>query len=162
MAGVLDTLQQIAACVVAQFEEDGLPAPCFAGLLPGDAVAHDYSQTCTDDGDGMLWVRLAAAYPATATGVVDETVGNCGKSLGLDVEVGVIRRAALPDDQGDPPSEAEQAAVVEQQIKDMLAVKKALKCCVALKGMDHRLLPYQPVGPGGDVVGGLWGVSIAL
>lgn len=151
----------IAACIKAQFEADGLPEPCYLGVLPGDAVAHDYRGTC-EGLDGQVWVRLGAAYPATTVGQLDETAGNCGKSLGLDIEIGSIRSAPYPDDDGNPPSEAEQAAATEQQIKDMVTIKKALKCCMPLKGSDHILGPYQPVGPQGGVVGGVWLLSVTL
>jgi hypothetical protein len=157
---ILSVMTDITACLIAQFETDGRPPFCFAGLLPGDAIAHDYTKSC-DDADGMLWVRFASGYPATAVGLQDDSTNNCAKSLGYDLEVGFLRGAPLPDDQGNPPTVEEQQASVEQQLADMLTARKALKCCVPLKSMEYRLGGFQPFGPMGGVVGGLWALSVA-
>jgi hypothetical protein len=154
---IQDTLEKLASCLCAQIETDGLPAVCFCGLAPGAEIALDYQGDCPDGVCGMAWVRLATAYPATALGNTSEQPGNCAVPVGFDVEIGIVRCASLPDEDGSPPSEADLLADTQIQVADMLVMRRAVVCCV---GSDHLLRAYTPIGPDGGVVGGVWAVSL--
>lgn len=158
---VQSTLHALAECLCAQIATDDSPAMCFCGVVPGDAAVADYAGDC-DTETGMAWVRLISTYPATGVGVPDERAGNCGAALGFDVEVGILRMMSVGDDLGNPPTAAEQLAAVDQQVKDMMTMRRAVACCPALPGKDFTLNTYTPQGPYGALVGGFWTISVVL
>jgi hypothetical protein len=154
-------LEQVAACVCAQIEVDGLPKTCFCGILPGQEVAWDYTGDCSGDGGcGMAWVRLVAAYPSVVIGTPDQQPGNCGSMVGMDVEVGILRCVSMPHEDGSPPDPADLQADAALQVADAMALRKAVYCCGPEK--DLVLGYYTPLGPAGGVVGGFWLVSMQV
>ena len=157
---VQDKLEQIAACVCAQIEVDGLPETCFCGILPGAEVAWDYTGECDDGVCGMAWVRLISVYPSTAIAVPSEQPGNCSSLIGMDVELGILRCVSLPDDDGTPPKPADLQADAALQIADAMALRKAALCCAPEK--DFMLGLYTPLGPAGGLVGGTWTISLQV
>lgn len=154
MASVAERLQALALCLCAEVAKD--KPTCFCGVLPGAAIAHDYTSNC-EEACGMAWVRMDAAQPVTGIDLVDETVFNCGSDLGFSVEVGIIRCSVLPSD-GEAPTDAEQLEMAVQQLTDMATMRTAIACCDV---GDLILRAYQPFGPTGGVVGGTWLVSMA-
>lgn len=152
---MIEHLVQLATCLCAQIDTDGSPPVCFCGVLPGEAVAHDYSSQC-DEECGMAWVRLVTAGPVSGINILSETVNNCSSMLGVDIEVGIIRCAVINSD-GEPPTVAEQLAMTDQQLADMLTMRRAIACC----DFDHILGLYTPIGPTGAILGGAWIVSLA-
>lgn len=157
---VYDHLTSLAACLAQQIEDDGLPSVCWSGVIPGDGVVADYAGDCAD-ACGMAWVRLTQMYPSQAVGVVDTTVGNCSASLGLDIEVGILRCMMVMED-GGPPPDSELAATADLQHGDAMAIWRAINCCTALPNKDFILGPYLPMGPQGGMVGGAYTLSTAL
>jgi hypothetical protein len=71
----------------------------------------------------------------------------------------VLRCISIEEDGGvmDP---ADMLAAVNQQIEDMMAMRRALLCCDAIESSVMGL--YTPVGPDGGLVGGTWLVSIGM
>lgn len=157
MNKVYSMLTDLAACLCVQIEEDGSPGTCFCGVISGEMATADYLTDC-DTRDGMAWVRLANSYPTTALGIVSEESDNCGSILGVDIEIGVLRHHPIegPDGNGEPPTPEQMAETADQQIKDMLSMKRAVKCCSALPRKNYILGMYTPIGPRGGVVGGAW------
>lgn len=153
--GVFAKMQAIATCLCAQIETDGLPTPCFCGVIPGEAAVFDYIDGC-DNECGMAWVRLDTAQPTTGIGIVNETLNNCGSEVGFQVEVGIVRCFPIPED-GNPPTEAEYLEGAELQVADMLCMRRALACCDI---GDFILDAYTPIGPDGMVLGGLWQATL--
>lgn len=151
-------LTSLAECLCATIITEGLPEPCFCGVVPGDIVALDYINGC-DDKCGMAWVRLALASPTTGVGVVDEQVNNCGSTVGFTTEVGIARCLPVNED-GTPPDVADYLASAQLQIADMLAMRKAIECCEDLG--DLILDSYQPLGPSGMAVGGFWLATMTM
>jgi hypothetical protein len=157
---VQEKLEQIAACVCAQIEVDGLPATCFCGILPGAEVALDYAGDCADGVCGMAWVRLIGVYPSSVIGTPSEQPGNCSHLIGMDVELGIVRCASMPDDEGNPPAPADLQADAALQVADAMALRKAATCCAPER--DFILGAYIPVGPAGGLVGGFWTLSLQV
>jgi len=156
---VQETLEELASCLCAQVEADGLPAVCFCGVVPGLEIALDYQGDCAD-ACGMAWVRLVALYPSTSIGQPSEQPGNCSLMLGLDIEIGMVRCASGMDEAGTPPTAGQLLADTELQVADALAMRKALLCCHNSK--DFLLGPYAPYGPAGGMVGGAWTVALQV
>lgn len=150
-------MTEIAACVCAELEELGRPT-CFCGIIPGSRVIPDYLANCENSADGIAWVRMAVAYPAYQPGIpIDSPAESATAGLGYDIEVGVLR-AYVSDAEG--PTEAEAADAATFQTDDMLAIRRAIQCCVALERADFILGQYAPLGPDGFIAGGAWTVMV--
>lgn len=158
---VSNVLATLATCLCAQITTDGGPEPCFCGVVPGDAVVQDYAGNCVDL-CGMAWVRLVSLYPASGVGFIDENAGNCASELGLEIEIGLMRCAEMPDDRGNPPTDAALLRSVELQTAGALTMRRAILCCPSLSPKDYKLGPYAPAGPMGGLVGGTWQLSLVV
>lgn len=154
---IMVRLAALAECLCAQIIADGLPEPCFCGLVPGEAPAIEYVTNCDDDKCGMAWVRLAAVAPITGVGLPSIVVNNCNAEIGYDAEVGIMRCAPVGDTDGTPPPSDDLLQAADLQIADMFAMYRAIACCGALG--DFIIETYTPVGPDGGAVGGFWTLS---
>jgi hypothetical protein len=158
---IFDVLTEVAACLCAQIQIDGLPEPCFCGVVPGEAIAIDYAGDCAPL-CGMAWVRLSNVYSAASVGVASVLPGNCGRSTGIDIEVGIVRCISAGDSDGSPPSPEELQDATELQLADAMVLQRTLICCDALDSGSIIMGTYTPVGPQGGVVGGTVLVSVML
>jgi hypothetical protein len=157
-----EVLVNLAACVEATLQDEGLAPVCFNGVVPGDGISAAWGAECDDGGPcGMAWTRLVLAYPATAVGQQDQTPGNCGAGIGLDIEVGILR--CTPVGLQDAETEEVDALASSMEVlNDMLALRKAIQCCTSLPSKDVVLGSWTPMGPLGGLVGGAWGLFVAL
>ena len=137
---------------------DGADPVCFCGVVPGEAMAIDYVESC-DDTCGMAWVRLIAVVPANGFGIPNTNTGNCGAALGIDIEVGMARCFPTPDD-GGPPDAETQLAIAAQVNADMMVMRRAIACCPGSR--DWVIDGYSPFGPQGGSIGGIWGLSLMV
>lgn len=149
----------LADCLCAEIAASGLPGVCFCGVLAGDSVPLDYCTECDGGGCGMAWVRLSAVTPlgseATAT-TGTGTFNTCTMPLVATVEVGIARCAPMPNEDGEPPTLAEQLDAAQLQAADMAASVRAIRCC---EGIDQKALvlaQWVPLGPDGGCLGGVW------
>lgn len=159
---IMARLEAVAACLCAAIEdpENGVPGVCYCGVVPGDQPPAVYSGDCEDE-CGMAWVRLATVYPATGVGVTNLQPLRCDPALGLDVEIGMLRCMSVGDERGNLPTAQEQHDAVALQMADMTVMLKALLCCDAIPSGDVIIGQYQPLGPQGGLVGGLFTASIS-
>lgn len=157
-----DILEALAECLCEQIEASSVPGVCFCGVIPGDGIVVDYAGNCRDGKQGMAWVRLTAMYPAEGLNVVSERVNNCGSSIGLDLELGIVRPVAVADHRARAPSADAYRAAGRLMNDDALVMLRALKCCETLQDLDHIVGTYNPAGPEGGVVGGTWPVATIL
>lgn len=153
-------LTDLAACLCAQIQESGEPDVCFCGVIPGDAAVADHAGDC-EVKCGMAWVRLSNSYPVTGVGIPDETAGNCGSSMGLEVEVGILRCLEIPAD-GSPPPPPAMSEAVRLQSADLMTIWRAVMCCEAINSKDVRIGEYRPMGPLGGLYGGAFTISTVL
>ena len=157
MTTILERMTDLTACIVAQITVDGSPEPCWSGIVAGQAV--DLGLAGVDCDGGMVWVRLAQAYPSQSIGQVAQSLGNCSVGTGFDLEMGIIRPIELTEEGPDP---AQALADAEQQMKDMQTMRRALVCCSSFHPKDFILGSYQPYGPLGGVLGGTWTIYAGL
>jgi hypothetical protein len=154
----------LADCLCQQITDSGLPPVCFCGIIPGDAVILDYCTSCDGDACGMAWVRLVSAGPLIgspmAVGAANTGVNTCATLLVATIEVGIARCAPMPDDDGAPPTMADQLAAAELHAADMAAVMRAIVCCPGLDQRNMLLLDWAPIGPEGGCLGGRWQVMV--
>jgi hypothetical protein len=157
-----DLLDSIAACLCAAIKDAPVPDVCFCGVVPGDGVVTEYAGNCDGENQGMAWVRQTLIYPAAGLNVVNENPLNCGSAMGMDIEIGMIRPAAAPDAFGNPPSAEDYRRLSSLTNDDALIMWRALACCTSLTELDYILGTYQPFGPMGGVVGGVWSAAVIL
>jgi hypothetical protein len=156
VADIFETLEQLAACLCVQIEDDGLMDPCFCGVVPGTGMVYGYlGDNCEQ---GVAWVRLEMAYPANAVGQMAIVEGNCESSLGADVEVGILRPMPVGDEFGNLPSGEIITGIAGLQIADAITMRKAISCCSHAE--EWILGGYTPLGPEGGVVGGAWTINM--
>jgi len=153
-----DVLTDIAAALCVQIEMDGSPPVCFCGVVPGDSLTADVAGWC-DDTCGVAWVRLIAATMVSGVGDANETAGNCGATVGFDVEVGILRCQRIPEED-ETLSAEEQTETARQQAADVQTILRAI--CRSVDEKDYIIRDYAPMGPLGGLVGGAWSISTVL
>lgn len=164
---VFTQMASIAECLCGKIVENDLPPLCFCGIIAGEApydamgVGGECDEDDEDSGCGQAWVRLVNGYPSTNVGQADVMPGNCSNGFGFDLEIGILRCSRIEEKGGALPAE-EVLEGVQLQIADMLTMQEALLCCPDLNNEDFILGQYQPIGPGGGVLGGTWLISVGL
>ncbi len=147
----------LAACVV-ELRADGTDGNlCATTKYPGESAPLDYAEC-----GGMLWVRLVSASPTTQFPNPEGRPNACAQTLAFNLEVGLLRPSPIPENiMGDfqLPSDEEHAEATDRQMDDMQAVHRGL--LRASKDIDMMLIgSYQPVGPIGGTVGGMWTLAV--
>lgn len=154
MSDLLDAAQEeLAAC--------GGQRVCWAGLAPGGVTTLDHCDCGNTGCGGQLTVRLVSAFPYTSFPFAADASegGTCSKPLAYQVEVGVYRCYTMVDVSGQPPTVAAALSATADQTRDMIALRKAIKC-----SLDNALVEigtYTPLGPDGTCVGGYWNAWLA-
>lgn len=154
-----DTLDLLALCLCGQIAADGLPAPCFCGVLPGNEFPIK-AQSCRA-GNGIAYVRLINTYPSVQVGVAHLEPANCAVGHGLDIEVGIYRCYPLQRDGSNPPPEVMLEAA-HLQYADERAMRRAIACCDWIPSTDYVVGQYIPQGPAGGLIGGTLPISAML
>lgn len=154
-------LKDLAKSLEEEIKRSPVPECCFVGVVPGDAAVGDFAGTCRGK-QGMAWVRMMSMYPASGINVVNSEPNNCGSSIGMDLEVGMIRPVSTIDARGKPPKPETYAASAELQDNDAIVMLRAIRGCSAFQAYDNIVGQYQPTGPLGGLVGGTWGLAVLL
>jgi hypothetical protein len=153
---VVVALASLADCVCNELAETGAGPTCWCGLYPGATVSWEYCGECNSGRCGMGYVRLAAAFPYT-TFPVQQIDTRCASPLGWAVEVGALRCLPQPES-GELLDVDGMAEIAIAQVLDASALHRAIKCC----GVEAAVEVYQPLGPTGGCVGGLWRAYLAV
>lgn len=141
--------------------------PCRCGIVIGEQVAWDEC-CCRQQEDGTVccgeaWVRAVSLYPSTNFPTPDSQAPLCTSGLfAAVVELGVLRCAPSPDDQGNPPSVEDVEATARQVLVDSKAMRTAAKCCFPSDQRDVLIGAWQPVGPEGGCVGGTLTITVRV
>jgi hypothetical protein len=121
-----------------------------AHLAPGNNVAWD------DCCNGQLWVRVISVVGASS--MSNPRLQPCALQFQVRLGVGVIRCAAVINDQGVPPSAQQMTNDTLMMLVDRTDVMQALICCVpnipGLNSQTLRIEDWLPQGPQGGCVGG--------
>lgn len=150
--GALETLAA-CLCLGVQNDNDGTEF-CFCGVIPGQGVP-DFLSACTKG--GVAYTRLITSYPSQTVGQIDQTEGNCAAGIGFDVEVGIYRNFPIRSD-GLPLGSDAMLAVSRQQQQDIETMRTAIACCAWVAGKDYIIGQWNPVGPQGAWIGGVFTV----
>lgn len=149
-------LDSLAECLCEMIQSSRVPDVCFCGVVPGEAPAADYMGDCRGMQQGMAWVRLTAMYPASGVGVVSELPTTNTTSLGLDIEIGMLRPMPPPDPTGAAPTPEQYRELARLCNDDAMVMYRAVYCCEAFTSIPTVLGQYVPVGPQGLAIGGTW------
>lgn len=131
----------------------------FCGLIGGETTPLDY---CGPDNCGMAFVRLTNI--TTSTQVDGETAGgriNCAVLVDANVEVGIARCAPGVDDFGNMPTEADHLEAALAMAVDAGIVLEVISCG-KVGGLTIGPGAWNPFGPDGGCVGGVWTATIEV
>lgn len=131
---------------------------CAVAKYPGEGVPLDYAEC-----GGMLWVRMVQANPTRAFPNPVQDLNDCGATLAVPLEVGLMRPAPIPANfvtgEMDLPDDDDHNAAADKQADDMEAMWRGLK--VAAQDIEYLLIgSYSPVGPAAGSVGGTWTLTV--
>lgn len=153
----IETMGMILDALNEELDADGTrEGMCSFTIHPGDTTIADYG---TESCGGMSWLRLVGANTTANFPSSNVTVNNCAYEMAFSAEVGILRPGVLPDVNGvneiDLPSDTERYDEAALQLKDMMAMKRAL--AAVGRDMDNFIIQaYTPIGPDGGIVGGTW------
>jgi hypothetical protein len=120
-----------------------------AVLAPGIEAAFD------DCCEGQVWVRLVQLAPVTTLQTRKASGHHCAvDTWNVTVEIGVVRCAAVVDDEGNAPTPPEITADADQVIADMESLMAAIQCCME----PTDFVRWEPQGVLGGCAGGKWTV----
>lgn len=151
-------MEDLSACLCAEVSATNSGELCFCGVVAGEAI--DAGLAGVGRCSGAAWVRLDQVFPSTNFPDPDQKA-ECSTLLAATIEVGVIRNVILGNDRRNPTVD-ELVAVTRAQVADMSAMHRAITCCVTKSNIDfvYVLNDYQPYGPEGGIVGGMWTVTV--
>jgi len=153
---VSSVLIELADCLCREIADTpGMKEPCFCGVLPGDAAPLVYCNACEG---GQAWVRLVGV------GAPDEVLplNNCVGLMAVRFEMGMVFGWLPVDDDGEPQDMSASLAATERQMDEMSLMHKVLTCCPLSINEKVGGLSYEPTGPDGTCLGGIWTGSVAV
>lgn len=152
---IKDMLQGLSEQLCSAIDDRGWPEPCLCTVMEGEIVPFDYCDSCSG---GMAWVRLVRMSPPD-TAVQQNT---CATSVNIEVEMGIIRAAPMPDDDNTLPTADEHLDAARHQIDEAEVMFNTLRLMQTPQGERFFNLNYAPIGPDGGCVGGTWTATVAL
>jgi len=153
---------ELLSCVEETLSKYQAPV-CRSFLAPGGSPSWD---TCCDcgRGEGMAWVQIVSVGPTEAfPGIFQGAMRQPPPEFVLEMNVGILRCAAVLDDQGRAPSSEKMTADGMKVQRDRAIVAEAIRCCF-LEQADpgtFSIGSWTPLGPQGGCVGGTTSIRIA-
>ena len=99
----------------------------------------------------QAWVRVMSVQPTQTPQSFE--YGECGATLRLSLEVGVLRCIEVPEG-GEAPTASDVMVAAMQSMADMRAIYCAAMSCEVWEGIDSGT--WTPSGPLGGQYGGIW------
>lgn len=131
------------------------PPVCRVGIVPGPApngpTRDSCGQSCNGDSDGQLWASLNGA---------EVTDSEQCQNLRASVSIGILRCAAVINDNGDPPTALEVLQDVSQQTFDADTIYNL----VSSEDFKHTfdIVSWTPLPPDGGCIGGFWNYTVNI
>jgi hypothetical protein len=134
---------------------------CSYGLTIGEAYVPfdpDPEDDCDEDEAlcSQMWVRVTGVQPVAVT---DSFGGDCGGTLRVDLEVGVLRCLEI-EEGGEAPKASDVLVAATQAMADMQAIHCAAMSCEVWDAIESGA--WSPSGPLGGQYGGMWTFSVEL
>jgi hypothetical protein len=157
---IYPVLVQLAACAQAEVANRGLPEVGKVTVQPGVIPVQDYVGNGRDCAE--IIVNMTASYPVNPFPSPDQGgIASCASEFAYEVQLGIFRCAPpVKGTRQNPifPSPADQLEATRLHLADMAAGKAAIKCCMADR--QYTIRSFEPYGPTGNVVGGVWTVVV--
>jgi hypothetical protein len=151
-------------CLCARLAADTIGgAVCRCSLMAGDSAIADVCETDPVTGaNGQAWVRvvrvfLSREFPQPATDAYNACTGGLWAA---EYELGVLRCAVGPDDEGQPPSAAQLNAEAAMVMDDAYALRLTAECC--LPPVFPRLAADWTPRSSGGCTGGTVSVTVHM
>lgn len=156
--------QALVACLEEQMSLV-LDPPASVCLRPGQQVDPLLSINDDECCSGLAWVRIADIFPSSddTFPTQDETAAfPCNpRQWAVQLEMGAVRCAPTPDAYSMPSCE-EWTAVVEKQMQDAAAMRRAVVCCFGeILDATYLLGNWTPLPVSGRCSGGTQMVTVA-
>lgn len=160
---VWDKALELLSCVESALAEYDAPA-CRTFVAPGGSPSWDVCCDC-GTGDGQAWVAISQVYPTDNFPTAQTGGMRCLPSgFGAQLAVGILRCAAVVDDQGRAPSSERLTADAWKVQRDRQIVERALRCCYFADADPGTFTigSWTPLGPQGGCVGGLTTLQVSV
>lgn len=142
---IFPKLIALLGCLKGEFDACGYDL-CYLGLQNGQLA----DLTAIGESGSMGWVRLASMSPMASD------VRTCSFMLTVEIEVGFATCYELSDD-GSARTVQEDLALGKMLIDAQMLLLRALTCCQwTASRKDYVVDNWQPLGPEGMVIGGMW------
>lgn len=155
---ISNIMLKMRECVCRLLADEGAGPLCWCGIYPGSDVSWEYCGQCSRGTCGMGFVQLLGAYPSS-TFPNQQEEATCRAPLAFQLTVGSMRCLPVAEEDGSLPSEGDLLAPALAVNDDMLALLRAVDCCMKGNGL-HDVGEYQTIGPQGGCVGGAWTVTV--
>jgi hypothetical protein len=136
---------------------------CRSFVAPGNPPAWDACCEC-GEGEGMAWVQIAEVFPTDNFPLPQSAAMRCVPAgQGVQLSIGILRCAAVLDDQGRAPSSERLTSDAAKVARDRAIVSEAIRCCY-LEDADpgtYVIGSWTPLGPNGGCVGGSTSLTLA-
>jgi hypothetical protein len=154
--GIYPVMIALATCATEELVKSGLTAIDKVTIQPGLTPVQDYVGNGDDCGE--IIVNLTSTFPSDPfpSPVQNAT---CAVDLAYEVQLGIFRCAPAME-VNEPPSPAEQLNATRENLADMAAMHRAIRCCMQTMSRAYSLRAFAPYGPSGNVVGGIWTVIV--
>lgn len=134
---------------------------CSYGLTIGETYV-PFDPDPEDDCDvgevecSQVWVRVTGVTPVAT---VASFGGDCGGTLSVGLEVGVLRCVEIAED-GEAPKASDVLVAAVQAMADMQALYCAAMNCEVWDAIESGA--WSPSGPLGGQYGGIWTFTVEL
>jgi hypothetical protein len=161
LATYLDAIARtLRDCLCDKLLETVAGAVCRCSLMSGDAPIADICDI-QPGGEGQAWVRLTRLFMSREFPRPISDVFNCAAGFwAAEFELGVLRCAVGPDEDGTPPTADELNCEAAKVLDDAFALRFTAECCLP---SSISVVPgeWQPLASGG-CVGGKVTVTVQL
>jgi len=162
---IFAVMAQLAACAAEELVKSGLDEIDKVMLQPGALPVLDWvgnpGQGC---GEIIVYNPTSFAIDAVTGFPNQDTSGTCTSEYANVLSLGIFRCALQPKTNAQGKvianvTPAEQTNATRIHTADKAAMRRAIACC--LQGnYEYVVQPWQPYGPDGNAVGGIWTVIV--
>lgn len=157
---IYGVMTQLAECTRLEIVNSGLVEIDNVMLQPSNLPVVDFAgngKVC-----GQIVVNLNNAVPIAGFPNQD-SLGTCSSEFADEIALWVFRCA--PPVKGTKqapifPSPADQTNAARDQLADKAAMLRAIRCCMQKSERQYLIRNYQPYGPAGNTVGGVWTIFV--
>lgn len=157
---IIELLEDLTACLCSELIVGDAAefAGCFCIPLPGQFPGQAY----LGKGADIAWVRLVSTFPSNTPGQQLNAPASQVFGTSYLVEMGVMRCWKI--NTNNTPTPAQLQSAWRQQMRDLGSMQRALACCTGKSWNANQYVVgnYVPMGPDGDVYGGVQSVALQL